>query len=58
MKTYQQRKNEARQAAIDWTLDAKICPMSRDEIKAGEAYIARIARRYGLITEFRTDGII
>ena len=60
IKTYKQRKEEARQNAIDWqaeiteeeqtpTLDAFFEQQTRFE---------KLGKRYGLVKEFRENGII
>ena len=56
--TYAQRKENARQAAIDWQADFANNNYSYGELAAWSAYFERLARRYGLVGEFRENGII
>lgn len=58
MKTYAEYKDEARQAAIDWQASAGTVPLSWGELATIGAEFERLARRYGLIKEFRENGII
>jgi len=58
MKTYKEYKADARRAALDWQAAAGTVPLSWfDLMQAGEQF-ERLARRYGLIKEFKENGII
>lgn len=56
--TYAQGKENARQAAIDWQADFANNSYSYGELAEWSAYFERLARRYGLVGEFRENGII
>ena len=60
MKTnyYQNRKEEVRQEAIDWQLDFDNHNYSYADIFEWGEYFARLGKRYGLLKEFRENGII
>lgn len=55
---YEQGKQRARAAAIKW--QAEFCRTSPDwlTVKKDFDYFMKLARRYGLVTEFRENGII
>ena len=57
-KTYQQRKEAVRQEAIDWQCGTAGTDMSWQDIITVTARFERLGRRYGLIGEFRENGII
>lgn len=55
---YARRKEAARQTAIEWQArQAELNPSWREIAESGE-YFAKLASRYGLIREFRENGII
>lgn len=56
--TYAQKKESVRQAAIDWQADFVNNDYSYGELAERFAYFERLARRYGLVGEFRENGII
>lgn len=56
-KTYAERKNAARQLAIDYQY-TDCGGLSYGELSAISAYFENVARRYGLIQEYRENGII
>lgn len=58
MNNYQQRKEAARQRAIEWSHVAADHACSYAELLADQALFARLARRYGLTREFRENGIL
>ena len=58
MKTYQQRKAEAEAEVIEWQLDYCNHNYSWSELAAFQDYFTRLAKRYGLIEEFKENGII
>ena len=54
---YNRLKEEARQEAIEWQLTFVDNPMSWDELaEAGERFYT-LGKRYGLLKEFRENGI-
>ena len=58
MNTYQKRKEDARQQALEWQANFAEIPQGwLDIMQAGE-YFDKLARRYGLVKEFRENGII
>jgi hypothetical protein len=56
--TYQQAKSRARDKAIEWQMDIENHNYSYGELAYYQEYFERIGRRYGLISEFRENGII
>lgn len=55
---YRQRKEKARQEAIEWQLSFSERNYSYSELAEAGDYFERLARRYGLVREFRENGII
>ena len=56
-KYYNRLKEAARQAAIEWQLTKVDEPMSYSELaEAGERFYT-LGKRYGLLKEFRDNGI-
>lgn len=55
-KTYQERKQEAREKAQQWQQDQS--PKTWGELAEEVASLERLAKRYGLIKEFKREGII
>ena len=58
MSKYQQGKERARQKAIDWQYGFADHNYSYGELADWGAYFERLAKRYGLIKEFRANAII
>lgn len=58
MNKYQERKERARQKAIDWQLGFSDADYSCAELAFWTDYFERLGKRYGLIEEFRENGII
>lgn len=58
MKSYQERKENARNKAIEWQQDFENHNYSYGELAAWTEYFKKLARRYGLIEEFTENGII
>lgn len=56
-KTYQERKEAARQQAIDWQLWASEQSLSYGELEDWMEHFERLGRRYGLLQEFRENAI-
>lgn len=57
MKTYKDQKEQARNKAIDWQLDFANHNYSWGELANWGEYFERLGRRYGLLKEFRENGI-
>lgn len=57
-KTYQNLKEEARQKAIDWQLNFNNNNYSWGELAFYGDYFHKLAKRYGLIREFKENCII
>ena len=55
-KTYQELKQEAREKAQQWQLDES--PKSWGQIAEETTNFKHLAKRYGLIEEFKREGII
>ena len=58
MTTYQKRKNAARMEAIIWQHEFADRPMYESELAYYTAYFRKLGKRYGLLGEFRENGII
>ena len=58
MKTYQERKEEAREQAIIWQSEASEKCLSYGELYEAGEYFSKLAKRYGLVKEFKKNGII
>lgn len=57
MGNYQKRKAEVRQEAIDWQLDFCNHNYTWGELAAYGDCFYNLGRRYGLLREFRENGI-
>lgn len=57
MSTYQEMKEKARNEALDWQDTWAEVSYSYGELAAWYAHFERLGRRYGLLTEFRENGI-
>ena len=57
-KNYKMLKEEARQKAIEWQLDFANNNYSWGELAYYSNYFEKLAKRYGLIEEFKENGII
>ena len=55
--TYAERKANARQIAIDWQYEASEQNLSYGELAESGNYFYRLGKRYGLLKEFRENGI-
>ena len=55
--TYAERKENARQIAIDWQLNESDHPYSYGGLAILTNYFYRLGKRYGLLKEFRMNGI-
>lgn len=58
MTNYQKRKEAARQEAIDWQIEAAELNLSMEGIAIATTHFEKLGRRYGLLREFRENGII
>lgn len=57
MSTYQEMKEKVRNEAIDWQYDFENHSYSWGELAFWADHFERLGRRYGLLTEFRENGI-
>ena len=59
MKTYQERKAAAREEAIQWQIDTfdDFMTMTWAELSEATYHFEKLGRRYGLLREFRENGI-
>ena len=57
MSDYQKKKNEARNKAIDWQLYESDYPYSYGGLLILQEYFFKLGKRYGLLKEFRENGI-
>ena len=55
--TYKAKKEMARQEAIDWQNDFCNHSYSYGELCAFATYFEKLGKRYGLLKEFRENGI-
>ena len=55
--TYAERKENARQIAIDWQLNESEQDLSYVELAEAGNYFYKMGKRYGLLREFRENGI-
>lgn len=58
MNEYQKAKQRARDKAVEWQTNFCEQNYSWGELAHYTEYFNRIARSYGLVTEFRENGII
>ena len=58
MRTYQERKEEARNEAIEWQYSVGEKNYYMSEMAEFYAHFLKLAKRYGLIKEFKENGII
>ena len=56
--SYQEMKDKARQIAIDWQNEQSDISLSWEGVAIACAYFERLGKRFGLIREFRENGII
>lgn len=57
MNNYQKRKEEARNEAIEWQLDFENHNYSWSELSYYVGYFTALGKKYGLLREFRENGI-
>ena len=58
MNTYQKNKEKAREKAIEWQRDFENHNYSWGELAYYQNYFEKLAKRYGLVEEFRENAII
>ena len=58
MNEYQKKKEAARNEAIDWQADFSNHNYSYGELAFYSDYFEKKAKRYGLLKEFKDNGII
>lgn len=58
MNKYQQAKERARQKVIDWQLTFSDNVYYWGDLAYFSAYFEKLGKRYGLIKEFKENGII
>lgn len=58
MNTYQKAKEKARNKAIEYQLSFDGKCLSWSELAYYTSYFERLAKRYGLVKEFKENGII
>ena len=58
MNNYTTAKENARKRAIDFQADFSINSYSYEELSEFAEYFTKLAKRYGLVKEFRENGII
>ena len=58
MNAYQRAKERARNKAVEWQNDFCDHNYSYGELVYWQDYFERLAKRYGLVEEFRENGII
>lgn len=58
MKTYRENKEQVREIAKTWQAGFPETNYSWQGLQIAQAYFERLAKRYGLLTEFRENGII
>lgn len=54
---YQRAKENAREKAIDWQLESSEKDYSYGDLANFGVYFYKLGRRYGLLREFRENGI-
>ena len=57
MNKYQKAKEKARNEAIEWQLDFCNHNYSWGELSEFQSYFENLGKRYGLLREFRENGI-
>lgn len=58
MNKYKLGKAQARQEAIDWQYEQSTKSMSYGEVTYWVNHFTKLGKRYGLLKEFRENGII
>lgn len=58
MTKYAEGKARARERAIEWQYNFCLTDRSWEEVASAQHFFERLARRFGLVREFRENGII
>ena len=58
MNNYQKGKERARQKAINWQLENANTSLYMSELALIGSYFMKLGKRYGLLKEFRENGIV
>ena len=58
MNYYQKSKETIRQVAIDWQKSFESCLYSMEEVVEWQIKFRKLGKRYGLLTEFKENGIL
>lgn len=58
MKTYKEKKSEAISEAIQWQYTFSDRVISYEELCEETEHFVKLAKRYGLIREFKQEGVI
>lgn len=58
MNKYQIGKIKARNKAIEWQIDFELCNYAWSDLAYFCEYFTKLGKRYGLLREFRENGII
>lgn len=58
MKTYKEKKSEARSEAIEWQYAFCDRDISWEELAEETEHFVKLAKRYGLTREFKQEGVI
>ena len=55
--SYQDKKNYIRSQAVEYSLSSSLIPLSYMELMIIEDYFYKMGKRFGLLREFRENGI-
>lgn len=58
MNNYQKQKAKARATAIEWQMWASVERLSCLELATWQAYFYKLGKHYGLLKEFKENGVI
>lgn len=58
MKNYETKKEQARQQAIDWQIEFSEKDHFCSELAETSEKFAKLGKRYGLLKEFKENGVI
>lgn len=58
MNAYRKAQENARNKAVEWQMEFNNHNYSYGELAYYEEYFEKLAKRYGLVIEFRENGII
>ena len=54
---YQNKKEQVREKAVMWQLENSDKCLSYEELAESSEYFSKLGKRYGLLKEFRENGI-